>query len=165
MTKQIILPVPKQEFDLFSSDDITVGKRNKIEQKINERFSYIVETIFKTFDKKCDWYDYDNGSANQDDPPGYFDADRYKNTVFFTGEWRGSLIGFEDNSFPTKWLWIDDIENIIQKEINQRKQLILKKKKQTQQARQDRQINIEAMKKQIISKLTKEELKCIRFKK
>ena len=142
----------------LTSDNITKKEYENILVKINDRLDEIVTVMGK---KKTDWYDFDNEGGTCESP-GKFDPERYNEIICITGTVRFPE-PYEDLSFPTRWLWEDFEEefNVKVREAREEKETLKQKAKAK---REELKRKAEEMKQIIKSKLTKEELKWIKFK-
>ena len=156
----------KEEYDKLFSSNTTVGEYYNITGRVDGRFRYIMQTICLTLD----WYDYPNGSS-QDEVNGYFDPKRYGKYEYITFDGVYTLPPPYNTcpDIPIKWLW-EDFEDGFFKEVEEYKQEIIKekerknlKKKVLQEKKKLHKSKLGEMKKIITSKLTKEELEYIKF--
>lgn len=149
--------IDKEDFDKLFDENLTIKEQARIIELIDERADYICRKYLLV--KNTDtWWDYDNGSKEVD---GQFDAELYREYIDIDCSqlkpWTASC-----NSFPTKWLWESDEE--IEAEIKSLSDEEQDKKEKAKQKRIDKKKQLDLLKKSISSKLTKEELKVIKFK-
>ncbi len=146
--------------------EVIQRKEEQITSKIESRVDFIVKKIISLFGKRLDWYGYANGG----DDGGFFDVQRYKETVDLNiyvvggtdlvviieeGEW-----GLEQG-FPTRWLFEDFEEEV--------KEGIAKYKIQKEaQKQKEKELRIQRKEKDLLlakearNKLTKEEIKALK---
>jgi len=112
----------QEEVLSLENSDITVKQHKAICDKINTRFYYIVQQIFKANSCKMSWCDFDNEGGNERSP-GSFDIARYKEDIGFTGESArdSHWLNYYSDSFPTRWLW-EDFELELKTEIAKEKE-------------------------------------------
>ena len=138
----------KERVHLLYSEDITVREKKEILNEVNERF----EEIIKRITTKLSWFDFDNGF---DETDGYFDI--HSDDITFTGDfilipWFG-----DDWSFPTRWLYIDYEDELMQR-VKENKSIKEELIAKADVLEKREIINI------IKSKLSKKELSSITFK-
>jgi hypothetical protein len=136
----------KEEYYSLFSDSITKKEYDRILEKIDKRFFEIIEYIFKVQGKKFEWCDYNNGDSRAE-IDGWFDPERYETNISYEAGRRGPEPF--DESFPTKWLF-EEFEEEFYKEIKQFNDSIFEENEKL----------IESIK----AKLTREELKVVKFK-
>lgn len=163
-TKQKV-KLTKEIFDKLFDPDIKKSEYDEIIGLCEERFWDIWTKAAKALGVKIDWYDFHNEAGEYS--PGYFDPYEYDVEIGVTGKWSGQ---YEDEDllswFPTKYLWQDD-EKVIEELLKEKERLQAKKFQKKSDAKAKREalkIKKAEMKKIIESKLTKEELKFIKFK-
>ena len=161
------MKITKEEFDSLFSDDISKKKYDDIIHRIGKRVDEVWRNILKLQGKKLDWYDYDNGGGrdNNGDPIyGNFYPEMYKETITFTGEWSGGDYDLPYNDYiPTNFLW-EDYEEKVLKDIKSYKENKERKKIENTAKRLELKERRKVMIESIKSKLTKEELRFIKFK-
>ncbi len=149
----------KETYNSLWDDNITKAKYNAIINIIDSRFDYIMKTICT----KLDWYDYDNGWEETD---GHFTVNSYhknpESQIHFDGQYTIPT-PYEYCEIPIKWLW-EDFEEEFRKDVENYKTQKANKRLQDKVAREDRKQKKLNMKEQIRAKLSKEELKYIKFK-
>lgn len=143
-----------------------------LEGGIIDRVDYIIHKIFAVFNNELDWWDFP-GDGDRCEGGRLSDAIRHDDDIFcFTAETReylkekvillkdGSEWGF-DNEFPTRWLFEDFEEELIEGKkkfeevkIERAKQALLKKKTKKEKDK----ILVEQAK----AKLSKEELAALK---
>ena len=156
------MKITKREFDSLYSDDITKKEYDRIIDKIDSRFSEIVLTLKPDLRKKG-WYDYGNCSYDSEESGGYFDTQWYKDEIEIGGEY-AYLPDPYGEYIPTRWLWEDGFEVEFSKEVAGHKKALELKKKKAKETAQKRKLEKVKLRKSIEKKLTKEELKIIKFK-
>ena len=152
-------------FNKLYDENITVKERNYIIDLIDKRFSEICEKLLKKADKERAWYDYGNVPYESEGVEGDFDIFLYKENVDIGGEYIEGKPGYEDMSFPTRWLWEENWEEELNNNIEKAKALEIKKKKDKKEYLKNRKNRIEELKVSIRNKLTDEEWKILKFKK
>lgn len=153
--------ITKEQFDFLFSDSITKKEYDAIIAQIDKRFEEICEKFLKKTSKS--WYVYGNFSYKDENSEGCFDPEEYKEWVEIGGENINSPPGY-DLAFPTRWLWTEDFEDEMKRESENYKKKMECKKQKDKEQREKRKAQIEVLKSSIKAKLTKEELKIIKFK-
>ena len=147
--------ITKEQFFKLKDQNITRSEYNDILSSIDDRFDHIIRKHSIQFF----WWGYDDSDSG-----GSFNPDGYdeNSKIEFCGSFN-----FPDpyysNQIPIRWLWEDyeeEFENTIA-EFERKKKLKSEKAKEN---RQQLKIKKAEMKKIISEKLTKEELKYIKFK-
>lgn len=150
----------KEQYMALYDKNISKGRYDNIIQMVENRFDYIMKTICT----KIDWYDYDNGweeTSGHFEPNDYhYNEDSYIN---FHGQYKMPPPYSNCPDIPIKWLW-EDFEDEFKKEIEDYKQSEIIRRESAKQKRAEVKIKKASMKEIIQSKLTKEELKYIKFK-
>ena len=160
----------KDEYLKLYSDDTPKKEYDRIITKIDERFGEVVLLIHPTITSGRGWFVYGNYNYNDERDEGFFDPQEYENEISIGGECEFPepyCFTNEGNGYiPTKWLWADNKEILkeFSQEIKKCKNEKLKEKKLAQQKRADLKERKSQFKQIIQSKLTKEELKYIKFK-
>jgi hypothetical protein len=161
------MKITKEEFDSLFSDDISKKKYDDIIHRIDVRVKEVWKNILKLQGRKLDWYDYDNGCGrdNNGDPiDGSFDPISYKENITFSGEWSGRDYDMPYNDYiPTNFLW-EDYEEKVLKDIQAYKDNEIAEKIKVAAKRLELKEHRKAIIESIKSKLTKEELRFIKFK-
>lgn len=156
--------VTKQEVEMLLSGDVTIKKQTEIINKIDTRFSEIVKMI----KLNNEWFDYGNCDYDSQDSNGSFDPVGYKDVIYVGGyvnlkePFHSHL--YNEPGFPTWFLWDDNLEQTIENMIdsyNHEKEI---KKIEQKNKRIKRKAKLAELQESIRSKLTKEELKAITFK-
>jgi hypothetical protein len=159
----------KQVVDKFLDGSLTVKESDKIKEDIVDRCNYIVRSIWQLqgYGKVFGWWDFAN-EGGKDGPSGYFDRYSYREIISTTGEverhheWPYDML--YNDGFPTKWLW-EDFEDALVQEATKFKEDEKKKKETEKQKRVER----EAKKKELIAsaltKLTPEEARAMGYRK
>jgi hypothetical protein len=91
--------IDKAEFDSLFSDTITKKDYDSIIAKIEQRCSYIVNT----FSSHLEWWDFNN-LGYEDEIPGSFDPEKYKNYIGYSGTLSVPKIYKECRDFPCEKL-------------------------------------------------------------
>ena len=150
----------EEEYDSLYSYGMSKQTFDERIKKINKRFEYIMKTVCK----KLVWFDYDNGWENQD---GFFQPNKYNKIhnsyITFAGEYKIPPPYDSCPEIPICWLW-QDFEEEFKKEVEDEK----KKREAEKLLKVEKNKKIKeqktTLKQSILSKLTKEELKIIKFK-
>jgi hypothetical protein len=159
----------KEEFDKIYDPNITKRDYDALKEQINMRFRKVVclFNLKSKYGKYC-WFDFANSGYECDDE-GFFDENEYSEYIYINGDIKlpEPYGGVCEYRIPTRWLWTsdDDVKKEIETEVKRykdEKELARVKAKLT---RENRKKHLKDMKEVITSKLTKEELKCITFKK
>jgi len=149
------MKITKEEFDALFLDDISKKKYDDIINRIEERVDEVWKNILKLQGKKLNWYDYDTGS---------FDPVSCKENITFDGEWSGRDYDVPyDDYIPTNFLW-EDYEKEVLKDIQSYKDNKKIKELEAVSKRLELKERRKVMIVSIKSKLTKEELRFIKFK-
>ena len=158
----------KEEFDKIYDPNIPKRDYDALKEQIDMRFRKVV-CLFN-LKSKYGWFDFENGGY-ESDKQGFFDENKYRKYIGIYGD-RDIKIPEPygrkgEYQIPTRWLWTsdDDVKKEIATEVKKykdEKELARAKAKLT---RENRKKHLKDMKEVITSKLTKEELKCITFKK
>lgn len=150
----------KSEYLSLWGEKISKKEYDQILVKINERFQYIMKTICT----KLSWWDYDNG---WEETSVYFQPNKYHadedSYINFDGEYTMPSSYNSCPDIPIKWLWTD-FEEEFKKEVEDEKVRRVQEKEKLKEKRADAKIKKHTIKEIILSKLTKEELKFIKFK-
>lgn len=154
------MKITKEEFYKLYSEDITKKEYDTIISKIDIRFNEICVAIIPKRDRM--WFDYSNCDYGSDDSGGYFDPQEYNEFISIGG-------GFADlpepygDGFPTRWLY-EDFEDEFKSKVAEHKEKEAQAKLKAKNQQEELKARKAEMKKIIGSKLTKEELKYIKFK-
>lgn len=154
------MKITKEEFLKLYSKNISKKDHDEISNKIDQRFSEIVNFI----QPNHKWFDYGNCDYDSEQSGGWFDQDEYKEEIKV-----GGVINLPgpfsiDNSIPTRYLWEDFKEDVV-KQKEKYKIEKLQKKEKDKNKREERKQNLLRLQAIIKTKLTPEELKAITFKK
>lgn len=152
----------KEQFDKLYSPDVTKREYDEIIEVIDQRVDEIVKVMVPDLRKKGGWYDYDNLDYDDEGHRGHFDINKYKEIVYLNGQINFPEPYFE-NAFPTRWLW-EDFESEFRAEVEKDKTQKATEKERKQHAAQKAEEKRFQMTAQIRAKLSKEELKYIKFK-
>jgi hypothetical protein len=153
------MKITKEEFYFLFSDSILKKEYDAIISRINVRFQEICKVFLKK--GKGSWFDYNTG--DYDGSEGQFDPKIYAGTIGVIGEGIEPPLGY-DYEFPTRWLW-QDFEDELAETSKSYQQEIKKKKEEQKAKRETKRERLKTLQASIRSKLTKEELKAISFKK
>ena len=151
--------ITKDQFDKLYDDNISKKEYDFIIQEINKRFSEICKNILK-IKPNYGWFDYGNCSYDSEQSGGFFCPVDYKEFISIGGENISCPDWLYEPEIPTRWLWQDYTDEIKQLKEEHHENEKLKKQK-VNKKKQD----INSLIKSIKSKLSKEELKIISFKK
>lgn len=160
------MKITKQQFESLYSEEITKKEYDRIIDLINDRIDDIFDVINGRRKNGC-WYVYGNYDYHSEDDCGYFDLDRYKENIELSGEDFSGPEPFCDGGriyIPTNWLW-EDFEDEFNAEVAKAKKEKEKEKAKAKEQREARKVRLKELTQSIKSKLTKEELKVIKFKK
>lgn len=151
--------ITEAEYDSLRSGELTMKQGNILLEIISTRFTYIMKTICS----KVEWYDYDNGYKETD---GSFEVHRYAkdDEIFFEGEFtfKHPRMKHGFDGIPIKWLW-QDFEEEFERSIEVAKREEQDRLAKEQAQREHLKSTKVEMKKIIQGKLTKEELRYIKF--
>lgn len=162
------MKITKVLVNKLSSSDITKRDHEKIIAAINAKVNEIWRFIIKISGRELDWwafqndvsYGHGNGSSG-----GEFDPVADAELIEIHGENTYlDLDKYEYNEgFPTSFLWTD-YETIVKEHVKAVKAFHSKKKEQKATAREQRKLKRAEVMESVKKKLTKEELKFIKFK-
>ena len=161
--------ITNEEFKKLYSDDIKKTEYDDIIAQIDERFGDVVLLIHPKI-KDDGWFVYGNYNHYDEDDEGEFDIDDYKTEISIGGtcEFPEPYCYTDEGTgyIPTRWLWTDDDQILkeFKAEVEKSKNEKLAKKDSNKQKRELLKRKKAEMKSVIQSKLTKEELKFIKFK-
>ena len=164
------MKLTKEEVESIYDENVTKKTYDEIIKKIAARLDDIIRMIFPTMKNRGNWYDYANCSYDGEGPTGHFDTGSYREHIYLGGEFRFpppyTEVGIGIGYIPTRWLWTNDED--IKKEFTKETEVYTKeveKKKVYNKAKRIETVkkNLQ-LKESIRSKLTKEELKFIKFK-
>lgn len=149
-----------EDYESLYDPEITKSNYDAIIGKIENRFGYIMKTICT----KLSWFDYDNGWENNN---GYFNPNEYHSGpdsyITFQGDYKLPPPYNTCPDIPIRWLW-EDFEEEFRKEVNEFKEKESRRKQEMREKRIAAKEKRASIKSIIQSKLTKEELKFIKFK-
>lgn len=155
--------ITQEQFDKLDREDITKKEYDGVISLISSRVGEVWRGILKQQNRKLSWYDFDNG---HDGVGGHFDPNSYGEQITLTGEWKGWLD--DDNpfvdSFPTRFLWEENFLEEVKKDTEKYKKEEKDKKAKAKLKREETKKCKTEMRKQIEAKLTKDQLKYIKFK-
>lgn len=162
------MKITKEEFYKLYSDTVTKKEYDEIISKIDKRFSEICLKIIPRNHRS--WFDYGNAHEEK----GYFDPHEYNSFInviseyshlpepYYSNPFKNKTIN-GINGFPTRWLW-EDFEGEFNARVAEYEEKETQAKIKAKNRREDLKARKAEMKKIISSKLTKEELKYIKFK-
>ena len=155
------MKISKADFDRLTSDSITKKEYDKLVESIHSRVHEIVEFMCKGH--KLNWYDFSN-EGGKEGSPGWFDPNWYKEEIELTGDFEmPDPYGEYPPGFPTRWIY-EDFEDEFKKTVDGYVDLVKKQKAEEKAKREAKKVKKEEMISIIKSKLSKEELKYIKFK-
>lgn len=157
--------------DSLSSDSITKKEYESIIGLIATRVDEIWKYILEASKRRLDWYAFQNdvydGHGNGSSG-GAFDPVADAEYIEFTGEF-GRIYENDyypyNEGFPTRFLWEVNYQDEVEFTIKDAEFKNDSKKDDKKQKRLALKAKREELSKSIKSKLTKEELKCVTFKK
>lgn len=129
-------------------------------KEITERCQYIVQKMMQIQEVPyLDWWDFDN-TGGQNGSSGFFDPDRYKESVWLNYEaptccQNFSILPYRDH-FPTRWIW-EDFEEECEREYQKAMQKWIKLKTDHNIHKEKR----DKLKAQALKKLTPDERKAL----
>jgi hypothetical protein len=162
--------ITKQQFDSLYSDKITKKEYDKIISEIDYRFDEIVLLINPNIKKNGGWFVYGNFDYESEQDEGYFDIWDFENKINIGGECSFPEPYYFSSQgqgyIPTRWLWTNNDEILLEfnSEVEKAKLDKLNKKEALKKQREILKEKKKQVKEIILSKLTKEELKYIKFK-
>lgn len=160
--------ITQEQVQKLATEDITVKEQRQLLSDIDDRVRHILHNVLKILGGNRAWYSYDN---EFDGDGGNFNYAEYKDDIGFVGRtsikppFGGDSFG-EEFYIPTRWLWSSD-EDIIKEYTEETEKVIAEEKLKKEQAkikRDELKVRKAKMKEIITAKLTKEELKFIKFK-
>lgn len=163
MTTKEDLKITEAEFLSLFDDSITKKGYDEIIGRITARVDQIVRQIAIRSDRMRFWWDFNNCDYDSEESGGYFDPKEYREYVGVGGE-HFRLPEPYDDGFPTRWLW-EDFEEELKKEVAQQEARAKAEKEHKKQVLQNRKQKLLDLQASIRTKLTKEELRAISFKK
>lgn len=151
----------KERFNKLSSDNITKKEYDQILAEIDGESDDIWRFITTESGATLDWWIFGNDIEGKGD----FDPFSYNKFISIIGE---NTISYQNpyyEGFPTELLWDENWRETVKNEIEKSKKEINEKKLKIKLNRENKKGYRAELKKIIQSKLTKEELKVITFKK
>jgi hypothetical protein len=165
------MKITKELIDELNDPDISKRKYDSIIPLIEERALYIWRQLMKISHRTLSWYAFDNDvelGRGEGSTGGYFDPKRYNKSIGIAGNYDRKYNEYYkyDDEFPTRFLWMedDDWEKEVLTNISESVSKIKLDKEISKQKRDEKKQKQVEMTKIIKSKLSKEELKYIRFK-
>lgn len=164
--------IPKERVDsLFNTKVITKAEYDEIIENISDRVHHIWSNLCKMNGRQIEWYAFSNDIEDHNGngiTGGHFDPYEHKDWIELIGDF--DRIKAEEyiynDGFPTKYLWTQDDK--WKAEVIENYEYSINKAKLDKEAKKNGRLNLknkkEEMKNIIKSKLTKEELKFIKFK-
>lgn len=156
--------ITKEQFNKLDTEDITKKEYDEILSLITTRVDEVWRAILKAQNRKLDWYDFQNGGT-EETGPGYFDPRWYREAIPLVGCWTGWMEGENPfcEEFPTRFLWEENFLDEVKEETEKYKKEEEDKKAKAELKRAETKKRKAKIRKQIEAKLTKEELKYIKF--
>ncbi len=153
------MKILKEQFDRLTSDDITKKDYDTLVKDIHSRVNEIVMFMCN---KNFDWYDFSNEGGTESSP-GWFDPVWYKDFVEITGHIKFPPPYDNPLGFPTRWIW-EDFEEEFKRDVDGYVDVVKERRAAEKAKREARKAEKAKMIEVIKSKLSKEELKFIKFK-
>lgn len=152
----------------LSAPDLTVKEQDSIRSAISAQTNIIWRYICNTYNKKLDWWafqnDVDLGSGNGS-TGGYFDPSTDSEFVTIIGNYKRTYDDFPyDDGFDTDLLWTKDWMTEINATVSAWKAQQAKEKAAAKAAKAAREAEKKKLIAQVKAKLTKEELKVIKWR-
>lgn len=161
--------ITKELIEKLSYENITKKEHDNILEALSKKTNTIWLHICNVSNRKLEWWAFSNdlslGHGNGS-TGGNFDPVNDKEFIRIDGENHRINDGFYpfDGGFPTEYLWNEDYEGLIDDEIKkaekQKKEFVEKNENKKEDKEKQKKIKIDAIK----QKLTKEELKFVKFK-
>lgn len=152
------MKIPKEQFDRLTSDSITKKEYDKLLGNISSR---VHEIVMFMCNGKYSWYDFAN--EDEEGKPGWFDPVWYKDEIELTGVFTFPPPYFDPPYFPTRWIY-EDFEDEFKRTVEGNAEVVKKQKAEEKAKREAKKVKKLEMISLIKSKLSKEELKYIKFK-
>jgi hypothetical protein len=154
------MKITKEDYLKLADDSISKREYDTIIGNIDNRFDEIMKFIAIG---KIHWYDYSNGDSHAE-IDGHFVPNNYgiRDYIGFEGDYTIPE-PYADSGIPIRWLW-EDFEVEFKHEVEKYKSQKIKDKETNKVKRETIKTKKANMKLIIRSKLTKEELKFIKFK-
>lgn len=165
-------PISKAEFDSLGTEENSVKEQKRIIDLIDKRLGYVYPYLCSLTGNKLEWFDFDNApeSHNGDPERGEFNYKLYSENIRLIRSvepfmYKGQSLSLYDDSIPAKFMYEEIDENEIKKLIQDEKDSIDKKIQEKNAKKVAVKTHRESLIASIKSKLTKEELGIIEFKK
>lgn len=146
-----------EEFRELYDENTSKRRYKEIKAAIDSRFNYIVRKISTKFE----WWDYQSYDS---DANGFFNEETFNeiDEISFDGDFFVPA-PYDSSRIPIRWLW-EDFEQEFKTEVENFKKEKERVRLKNKTLREQRKLLKESFKKTISQKLTKEELKYIKFK-
>ena len=151
------MKIDRKDFEALLDENISKKRYDEIIESIDQRFWEIMIKLCS----KLEWADYANGYRNRN---GEFCPQEYREEIEVMGAFIMPEPYSSSMSFPTRWLWEDTFKQEFDKEVKAYKDSEKVKKAQAKLKAQARKAEVEKLKASIKTKLTKEELRIVKFK-
>lgn len=165
-------PISKAEFDSLGTQENSVKEQKRIIDLIDKRLSYVYPYLCSLTGNKLEWFDFDNAPEchNGDPERGEFDYGLYSEEITLIRSiehfnYKGQSLSLYDDCIPSKFMYEEIDENEIKQLIQDEKDSIDKKIQEKNAKKIAVKTHRESLIASIKSKLTKEELSVIDFKK
>lgn len=165
-------PISKAEFDSLGTEENSVKEQKRIIDLIDKRLGYVYPYLCSLTGNKLEWFDFDNAPEckNGDPERGEFDYKLYSENIKLIRSieyllYKDQSLSLYDDSIPTKFMYEEIDENEIKQLIQDEKDSIDKKIQEKNAKKVAVKTHRESLIASIQSKLTKEELAIIEFKK
>jgi hypothetical protein len=157
--------VSKDRVDKLKDPNISKREYDLIIGDIGRRVDYIWTTLLKISARNYGWFYFQNGC---DDDGGTFNPHIDEEFIELIGEYSGNdkINGIFSDGFPTRFLWTnnEDWKKEVLDHISNNKLNLENEKIKNKEKRETTKIKRKQLIESIKSKLTKEELKVIKFK-
>jgi len=169
---QYFPPISKSEFDSLGTEENSVKEQKRILKLIDDRLSYVYPYLCSLTGNELDWFDFDNAPEchNGDPERGEFDYELYSENITLIRSvknfmYKGQSLNIYNYSVPSKFMYEEINEDEVKQLIQDEKDSIDKKHQEEHDKKLAIKVNREKLIASIESKLTKEELGIIEFKK
>ena len=162
--------VPKSKIQKLSDKKITRAEYNEIIEEISSRVDDIWKFIIKASGRTLDWYSFSNDKHEYDgngSDGGEFDPRYDAEFIEIIGEssWLDGGHYDYNEGFPTKFLWDANYEEEVLTHVKQAREQIKLAKENKKIQKTSRMAKNKEIIAGIRAKLSKEELKLVKFKK
>lgn len=163
-------PLNENIIQSMISGKISLSEFKNIKKSIDDRLNYFMWRAAEIANVKLSWWDYDNGDS-ESETDGYFDPEVYIKKIKINGDYEKTSdndILFEDYFFeglPLEILFTDFEEKVRNdlKAIHESLEAKKKAEKESKIIKDKKNNDFKNMVESIRSKLTKEELKIVKF--